>query len=216
MVSSVILPAHLLSCLRTDTLFQGVLLGSLHNGSRHFVKNMLPIGDFSELQALRAVYKDPQLQLIGWYVSVERPMKPKLVQSLFRSSQLSVGLARSATGYLAAFHSSQSCTVEVTPFTEDFSSFLHECYALEPAIDDQESFIQAVELPVASCSGTSALEAYEKECRNYEFMLATYRMLMLSDEVLFKRLHSAELSEERRRRLGATLKGNGEPCAYFP
>lgn len=208
MVPSVIVPAHLLSCLRTETLFQGVLLGSVHDGSRHLVKSMLPIGDPSEVQALQAAYRDPQLQVIGWYVSVERPAKPKLIQSLFRSFQLDVGLARSATGYLAAFHSTQSCTVEVASFADDFSSFLHACYALEPAIDDQAGFVQAVELPAASYPEASALEAYERECRDYEFMLATYRMLMLPDEVLFKRLHAAELSEERRRRLGATLKGN--------
>lgn len=213
--SVMVIPAHLLSCIRASTPSTGLLLGSLHDGT-FIIKQLVNI-PWNETLALRTFYSDPELLVLGWFVQAaddKLTVKTKSVQIYFKETGLEMGLVRSyneLNGYcLAHDELVQECEVRITPRT-GLPSFLQECYDLEPFIDDIRSTNQRDAQhhghnDTPTLMDNHLIESYQQDCLNYEITVELYHLLMLPDEALIKRLQLLDAFEERKRRLESCFK----------
>ena len=60
-------------------------------------------------------------------------------------------------------------------------------------------------------STMQSLEALRLKAQEYEHLVSMYRILSLPDDVLVKQLEAVQSCEERRRRLGESIKGKPTP-----
>ena len=213
--SVIVIPAHLSSCIRTTTPSTGLLLGSFHDDT-YIVKQLIPI-PWNEGQALKTFYSDPELLVLGWFVQAADEkvrVKTKNLLSYFTETGLEMGLVRSYNelhGYcLTSNELVQDCEVRIASRT-GLPSFLQKCYNLEPFIDDVRSMNQRDtnnhgQVDTSTLIDNHLIESYRQDCLNYEITVELYRLLMLPDEVLIKRLQLLDAFEERKRRLESCFK----------
>ena len=208
---TIIIPAHLASSIRTAIPSAGLLLGSLHD-STFIVKQLVNV-PWSEAVALKSFYSDPELTLIGWFMQVtedKSTIKSKNLREHFKETDLRMGLMRSYNefhGFHLANESVQECDVGI-PGRSGLSTFLRDCYDIEPFIDDTRYAMQSCDAidALPDLTNIPLMESYRRACLDYETVVALYRLLMLPDEVLIKRLQSLDAYEERKRRLESCFK----------
>ena len=199
-----------MSCIRTSTPSAGLLLGSFH-GDAFIIKQLVTI-PWNEARALRTFYSDPELLVLGWFVQAaddKLMVRTTNLQMYFKETGLEMGLVRSYNelkGHcLTGDELVQECEVRIAPRT-GLPSFLQECYDLEPLIDDTQ-FTHQGDASNHEHSDTPTLmdshliESYQQDCLNYEVTVELYRLLMLPDEVLIKRLQLLDAFEGRKRKL---------------
>lgn len=210
----IIIPAHLVSCIRTATINTGLLLGSFHDDT--FIVKQLVTIPWNETLCLKTFYSDPELLVLGWFIQTAEDgstIKSKNLQMYFKETGLEMGLVRSYNelyGYRLTNEFVQECEVRIAGRT-GLPTFLQECYNLEPFIDDTRSTKQNnadnnEDSNTPSLVDNHLIESYKQACLDYEAIVGLYHLLMLPDDVLIKRLQLLNAFEERKRRVGSCFK----------
>lgn len=200
------IPSALVSCVRSDTFTQGIVLGSILDNCVH-VKQLLFV-PFKDAPLLRQVYKEDSLKPVAWFVQTERPLKDKQVMPYFAESGLKTGLVRASglTEYqgfvLRAGDVVEECEVLI-PESPSISSFLQECLEIEAAAGFLPNVPTSFNLPTLP---DLDITQYESLCKQYESLVSVYRLISLPDDLLMRHLEAIEANEERKKRLESCLK----------
>ena len=209
--SMILIPAHLTSSIRTATPGAGLLLGSVHDGA--FIVKQLVNAPWNEASALKTFYSDPELTIIGWFMQTaddKTMIRPKNLHEHFRETDLRMGVVRACNefhGFCLIEESASECEVRVVE-RSGVAAFLQTCYDLEPFIDDTRHALQSCdhESTDAALIDEHHMESYRRSCLEYEGLVTLYRLLMLPDDMLIKRLQLLSKVEERKRRLESCFK----------
>lgn len=210
----IIIPSHLASCIRTAIPSTGLLLGSFHEDS--FIIKQLVTVPWNETLSLKTFYSDAELMVLGWFVqSTENKLmiKARNWQMHFKETDLRMGIVRSYNefhGYCLINDVVEECEVRIME-RSGLSTFLQECYNIEPFIDDiqptqQRDNIMERDDTTLTLINDDLFESYKRSCIHYEVTVGLYHLLMLPDDVLIKRLLLMDAFEERKKRLESCFK----------